>query len=62
MNSYTAIVKKSGEWWIGRRGSRCQRTKGKEDESLKEVLAEALEFNRGAPQPLKKTTPKNSFV
>ncbi len=51
MNTYTAIVKKRGEWWIGWieevPGVNAQeRTRELLHASLKEVLAEALEFNR----------------
>ncbi len=51
MNSYTAIVKKSGAWWVGWieevPGVNAQeRTREKLLGSLKEVLGEALEFNR----------------
>ena len=50
MNTYTAIVKERGEWWIGWieevPGVNAQeRTREKLLKSLKEVLAEALEFN-----------------
>ena len=48
---YTAIVKRSGEWWIGWieevPGVNCQeRTHEELRKSLAEALAEALEFNR----------------
>ena len=48
---YTAIVKRSGEWWIGWieevPGVNCQeRTHEKLRKSLAETLSEALEFNR----------------
>lgn len=51
MNTYTAIVKKRGEWWIGWieevPGVNAQeRTRELLHAGLKEVLAEALEFNR----------------
>jgi len=51
VNTYTAIVKKRGEWWIGWieevPGVNAQeRTRELLHASLKEVLAEALEFNR----------------
>jgi len=48
---YTAVVKKSGKWWIGWieevPGVNCQEAT-KEDlvESLRVTLKEALEFNR----------------
>ena len=50
-NTYTAIVKQDGEWWIGWieeiPGVNCQeRTKDELMESLKVALKEALEFNR----------------
>ena len=48
---YTAIVKRSGEWWIGWieevPGVNCQeRTHDELRKSLAETLSEALEFNR----------------
>ncbi len=48
---YTAIVKKSGNWWIGwieeLPGVNCQEaTRDELLESLKETLEEALEFNK----------------
>ena len=48
---YTAIVKQSGDWWIGWIGEipgvNCQeRTHGELLESLRLTLKEALEFNR----------------
>ena len=48
---YTAIVKRSGEWWIGWieeiPGVNCQeRTHEELRQSLAETLAEALELNR----------------
>ena len=48
---YTAIVKRSGEWWIGWikevPGVNCQgRTHEKLRQSPAETLSEALEFNR----------------
>ena len=48
---YTAIVKRSGEWWIGWieevPGVNCQeRTHDDLRESLTDALSEALEFNR----------------
>jgi predicted RNase H-like HicB family nuclease len=50
-NTYTAITKQDGEWWIGWieevPGVNCQE-KSREEllESLKVTLREALEFNR----------------
>ena len=50
-NTYTAITKKDGDWWIGwieeLPGVNCQE-KSREDllESLRVTLREALEFNR----------------
>jgi predicted RNase H-like HicB family nuclease len=49
MNSYTAIIQKSGSWWIGWiaevQGVNCQeRTKAKLLESLQETLGEAIDF------------------
>jgi len=51
MNSYTAIVKKDGDWWVGWiaevQGVNCQeRTKKKLMESLRETLREAIEMSR----------------
>jgi predicted RNase H-like HicB family nuclease len=48
---YTAIVKQSGEWWIGWveeiPGVNCQERTHKElIESLRVTLKEVLEFNR----------------
>ncbi len=48
---YTAVLKQDGDWWIGWIGEvpgvNCQeRSKSKLRASLREVLAEALEFNR----------------
>ncbi len=48
---YTAVVKRSGEWWIGWieevPGVNCQeRTHEALRQSLVETLSEALEFNR----------------
>ncbi|MGE4413341.1 MAG: type II toxin-antitoxin system HicB family antitoxin [Candidatus Caldatribacteriota bacterium] len=50
-NSYTAIIKKEGKWWIGWileiPGINCQeRSQKKLLESLKITLQEALELNR----------------
>ncbi len=50
-NTYTAIVKNDGDWWIGWieeiPGVNCQeRTKDELLETLKITLKEALEFNR----------------
>ena len=50
-NTYTAVIKQVGEWWIGWieevPGVNCQeRTRQKLLESLKTTLKEALEFNR----------------
>jgi predicted RNase H-like HicB family nuclease len=50
-NTYTAIIKQDGDWWIGWfeeiPGTNCQEeTREALLESLKEVLREALEFNR----------------
>lgn len=49
--SYTAVVKHDGEWWIGWieevPGVNCQeRTRDELLESLRVTLAEALEMNR----------------
>ena len=48
---YTAIIKQSGDWWIGWieevPGVNCQeRTREELRRSLSETLAEALAFNR----------------
>jgi predicted RNase H-like HicB family nuclease len=50
-NTYTAITKKDGDWWIGWieevPGVNCQeRTREGLLGSLKATLSEALEFNR----------------
>lgn len=50
-STFTAITKKSGDWWIGWieevPGVNAQeRTKEELLSSLREVLSEALEFNR----------------
>jgi predicted RNase H-like HicB family nuclease len=50
-NTYTAIIKQDGEWWIGwieeLPGINCQE-RSREDliQTLKETSKEALEFNR----------------
>lgn len=49
--SYTAVVKQDGEWWIGWieevPGVNCQElTREELIESLREALGEALKFNR----------------
>ncbi len=49
--TYTAIIKEDGDWWIGWieeiSGVNCQeKTRGELIESLKETLREALELNR----------------
>ncbi|OGA54647.1 MAG: hypothetical protein A3F74_15345 [Betaproteobacteria bacterium RIFCSPLOWO2_12_FULL_62_58] len=49
--TYTAVVKKSGEWWIGWieevPGVNCQEATREElTESLRVTLREALELNR----------------
>ena len=51
MNTYTAIVQKADDWWVGWieevSGVNCQeRSKDKLLESLMETLQEALEFNK----------------
>lgn len=49
--NFTAVIKQDGEWWIGWieevPGVNCQE-ESKEEllKSLREVLSEALEFNR----------------
>jgi predicted RNase H-like HicB family nuclease len=50
-NTYTAVIKKSDNWWIGWieevPGVNCQENSREELlESLKTTLKEALEFNR----------------
>jgi len=50
-NTYTAIMKQSGKWWIGWieevPGVNCQeKTREELLESLDQTLREALEFNR----------------
>jgi len=50
-DTYTAVVKKSGSWWIGWieevQGVNCQEASKKElIESLQVTLREALELNR----------------
>ena len=50
-NTYTAVTKKKGDWWIGWieevPGVNCQEhTREELLESLKVTLREALEFNR----------------
>ena len=50
-NTYTAVTKRKGKWWIGWveevPGVNCQeRTRKALIESLKSALKEALDFNR----------------
>jgi len=50
-NTYTAIIKQDGDWWIGWieevPGINCQeRSREELIQSLKVTLKEALEFNR----------------
>ncbi len=50
-NVYTAVIKQSGDWWIGWiaeiSGVNCQEATREELlESLKVTLREALEFNK----------------
>lgn len=50
-NTYTALVRKSGQWWIGWieevPGVNCQEATREELlKSLQSTLREALEFNR----------------
>lgn len=50
-NSYTAVTKKDGDWWIGWieevPGVNCQeKTHGELVETLKITLKEAIEINR----------------
>ena len=50
-DAYTAVIKKSGDWWIGWieevPGVNCQEPSKKDLlQSLKETLREALELNR----------------
>lgn len=49
--NYTAVIKQDGDWWIGWieevPGVNCQeQSKDELLQSLREVLSEALEFNR----------------
>jgi predicted RNase H-like HicB family nuclease len=51
MSSYTAIIKKDGDWWIGWveevPGVNAQERSGEELlSSLRLILGEAIEFNR----------------
>jgi predicted RNase H-like HicB family nuclease len=55
--TYTAICKQEGDWWIGWveevPGANAQeRTKEEMLSSLREVLLEALEFNRAEARQL----------
>ena len=66
-SQFTAIVKKDGAWWVGWieevPGVNAQeKTKAKLMASLKEVLAEALEFNRVEARKLAKTGFSEEFV
>ena len=50
-NTYTAVTKRDGDWWIGWIGEvpgvNCQeRTREELLDSLKATLTEALQFNR----------------
>jgi predicted RNase H-like HicB family nuclease len=50
-NTYTAVMKQEGEWWIGWveevPGVNCQeRSRDELVQSLRSTLTEALEFNR----------------
>ena len=50
-NSYNAVIKNTGDWWIGWieeiPGVNCQEKNHEElIKSLREALKEALEFNR----------------
>ena len=50
-NTYTAVTKQDGDWWIGWieeiPGVNCQeRTREELLETMRTTLAEALEFNR----------------
>jgi len=50
-NTYTAVTKQDGDWWIGWiaeiPGVNCQeRTRAELLTSLKAMLTEAIEFNR----------------
>ena len=62
-NTYTAIIKQDGKWWIGWieeiPGVNCQEASKEELlESLKITLKEALEFNR--QDAIKAATPNYS--
>ncbi len=63
MNTYTAVTKQEGEWWIGWieevPGVNCQeRNRDRLLESLKITLREALEFNR--QEAIKAAAPRYS--
>ena len=52
-NTYTAIVGREGDWWVGRveevPGVNCQeRTRAELLESLREALRDILDLNRQA--------------
>lgn len=62
-NTYTAVTKQDGQWWIGWieevPGVNCQeRTHEKLLESLRTTLAEAIEFNR--QEAIKAAAPRYS--
>ena len=64
-NSYTAITKKDGDWWIGWveevPGVNCQeRTEEELVESLRVTLREAIQFNRD--EAIKAATPDYTEV
>ena len=67
-NTYTAITKKDGGWWIGWieevPGVNCQeRTREELIASLKATLKEAIELNRGRPsRQRQRTTAKSPLV
>ena len=64
---YTAITKKSGDWWVGWieevPGVNAQE-KSKEEllSSLRDILAEALEFNRTDARLLAEDNYTEEFV
>ena len=56
-NTYTAVVKQDGDWWIGwieevPRVNCQEATREELLESLRVTLAEAIELNRQAIEPL----------
>ena len=65
--TYTAIIKQRGEWWIGWieevPGVNAQgKTKEELLVSLKEILGEALEFNRAEAREAAESGYSEEFV